>query len=501
MKKSFILNRLWLPLLLCLLPLFSHAQSVKINGFTSSGTYNGYPLFELTGSVTSISISSNAGQFDYVIIDDQQLDYNTSSYWDTYTLNISNYKDGNTHKLQLKRSSNDYGICYFKLPMPIKYTVLGNNAYVSSADKDIVVANILSEYEYNGQTYPVIGIDYNAFTNCTNLTSVTIPNSVTYISREAFKNCSSLTSVNFGNAITSIREEAFYGCSSLKSVKLPDALESIGVRAFYGTALTSVTIPEKVSRIYGEAFYNIANLKNVYFYAKNCEFPQEYDDDGDPYSAQRFSGSVENVIIGQEVTKIPNDIFSFCKITSIVIPESVTSIGKDAFCGTGLTSVSIPNSVTTIGANAFSGCKNLTSVTLSNSLKRIEGSTFNGCSGLTSISLPNSLTYIGNYAFYGCSGLNSIDIPDAVTEIGEEAFSECSLISVEIPEKVNKIGFGAFACPTLKILSYNARSCTYGKRYDYNEDYCVTEYFGIIRSWPYYYEKNLIFVMSSLVKA
>ena len=217
-----------------------------------------------------------------------------------------------------------------------------------------------------------------AFSGCSSLTSVTIPNSVTSIGGWAFGDCSSLMSVKIPNSVTSIGDFAFFGCSSLTSVTIPDSVTSIGISAFRDcSSLTSVTIPNSVTSIGRSAFYGCSSL------------------------------------------------------TSVTIPDSVTRIGEEAFWGcSSLTSVTIPNSVTSIGRSAFYGCSSLTSVTIPNSVTSIEDRAFQFCSSLTSVIIPNSVTRIGEYAFYDCSSLTSVTIPESVTSIGKDAFSESGELTI-----------------------------------------------------------------------
>ena len=155
-----------------------------------------------------------------------------------------------------------------------------------------------------------ISISSNAFINCSGLTSVGIPNSVTYIGEAAFEGCGGLTSLAIPNKVTSISNYVFRRCSGLTSVTLPNSLTSIGEQAFYGcSGLTSLTIPHSVTSIGELAFYGCNGL------------------------------------------------------TSLTIPDGVTSIGENAFLGcSGLTSVTIPNSVTSIDDGAFENCGALTSL-------------------------------------------------------------------------------------------------------------------------------------------
>ncbi len=501
MKKLYYFKQLWLPLLLCLLPLFSHAQSVKISGFTSSGTYNGYPQFVITGEPTSISISSTSGQFDYVFIDDKQIDYNTSSYWSSYTLKVANYKDGEYHKLHLRNSNTSYGTCYFKIKVPsLYYSLSGKSVDIAGADKDIVVANIPSECEFNGQTYPVTSISSRAFENCKNLTSVTIPNSVTYIGDDAFYGCSSLTkaefasiehlcSIRFGigyddrncyanplyyahhlyvsgeevtnlvipNSITSIKDYTFQGCSGLTSVEIPNSVTNIGKFAFYGTGLTSITIPESVTFIGGYAFSDIQSLTDVYFYAKNCSTRGRYDGcpDSDSYCwtvDPILSSSVKNVVIGQDVTKIPNGIFRWCKeLTYVNLPEGITYIGEDAFYGCNglqivnfaslesLCNMTISSNPIALAKTSLIGGKTIADIVIPNTITTIPSNVFNGCNSLASVVIPASVTTIKDMAFFSCSNLTSVyclsDVPPTLEYVNlwdddlEESYVECRVFS------------------------------------------------------------------------
>ena len=109
--------------------------------------------------------------------------------------------------------------------------------------------------EYNGSTYSVTSIGEGAFSGCSGLTSVTIPNSVTSIGGSAFQSCSGLTSVTIPSSVTSIGQSAFSYCSGLTSVTIPNSVTSIGNSAFSRcSGLTSVTIPNSVTSIGQSAF-------------------------------------------------------------------------------------------------------------------------------------------------------------------------------------------------------------------------------------------------------
>ena len=306
------------------------------------------------------------------------------------------------------------------------FTISNDGTYYSVTDYTGTATEVYIPSAYEG--LPVTRIGGSAFQFCSNLTGITIPNSVTSIGDSAFYNCSGLTSITIPDSITSIGERVFLGCSSLTSIEIPDSVTSIGDYAFYGcSSLTSIKLPDSVTSIGDSAFYGCRSL------------------------------------------------------TSITIPNSVTSIGERAFLGcSNLTSITIPDSVTSIGDLAFSNCSSLTSITIPDSVTSIGVSAFGGCSSLTSITIPSSVTSIGDEAFWDCSSLTSITIPDSVTSIGRYAFFGCySLTSVtfEDPE-------GWY------VSFYGATNGTDLASSDLSDPATAAEYLSDIYDFNYYWYKR-----------
>ena len=281
----------------------------------------------------------------------------------------------------------------------------------------------------------VTSIENYAFSYCTSLTEITIPDSVTSIGKGVFFGCTNLTKITIPDSVTSIGECAFRGCTSLTEITIPDSVASIGYGTFSGcTSLTKITIPDSVTYIEGRDPY--------------------YGDVG----AFSYCTSLTEITIPDSVTSIGEYAFRGCTgLTEITIPDSVTSIGECVFSGcTGLTEITIPDSVTSIGEYAFGGCTSLTKITIPDSVTHIENLTFDGCTSLTKITIPDSVTSIGQYAFCVCTSLTEITIPDSVTSIGECVFSGCTgLTEITIPDSVKYIGEEAFKdCTNLKSITF-----------------------------------------------
>ncbi len=344
---------------------------------------------------------------------------------------------------------------------------------------------------YNGTTYNVTYINEKAFYACAGLVSVVIPSCVISINYNSFTGCESLTTVTINSA--SIAAGPYNSSYNLKNIfgnqvtsYTIGAVSTIGSCAFYGcTNLASVTLHHAILAIDNNAFYGCSNMYRVNITDLTAwlriNFVSEYSNPLCYAHNLYLNGTkITELTIPSGVSTIKKHAFRGCSMTSVDIPNyTVTSIGNSAFesCSS-LTSVYIGNSVTSIGENAFRGCTGLPSVFIPSSITVISAGVFRECSNLTSVDLPNGISQIGNNAFYNCSSLTDLVIPDEVpSTIGDYAFCGCSsLTSVTIPSTVNSIGNFAFSsCGSLTSVTINSNAIA---SLSYSELYNMKNKFG-----------------------
>ncbi len=286
---------------------------------------------------------------------------------------------------------------------------------------------------------PVTKIGENAFSDCKNLTDITLPGSLTTIDKDAFYNCTSLKSITIPGSVETIGAGAFYRCSNLETVNILDGVTTIGDSMFSNCdSLTNITLPSTLTSIGGYAFNECFDLKHI-------SLPDSITSIGEKAFYQ--CNSLTNINIPNNITEISNETFAGCSdLENLILPDGIISIGNNAFDGcSGLRSITIPNSVTAIGNYAFGWCYNLREISIPTGIKTIGRSTFYSCESLINISLPDSIENIETDAFYNCVSLKQIKIPNNVNQISDYAFSGCNnLTDIVIPNTVNSIGEYAF---------------------------------------------------------
>lgn len=385
---------------------------------------------------------------------------------------------------------------------------------------------------YNGISYSLTSIGWDALYFCDGITSINIPNTVSTIWENAFYGCRGLASITISSSVASIGDRAFAECNNLSSIILySETPPSLGCATFSGVNKTiPVRVPCGTSLIYetwgtyyiDECGYadSWSNFKNIRE-GGNCNIDfadatvkticvNRWDTNGD--------GEI-SISEAEAVTDIEN-FFATPMVSSfdeLKFFKGLTFLSQGAFRGAGLTSIIIPNTVNTIGSMAFQGCSSLTSIKIPDEVTSIESYAFDGCTNLTSITIPyyvssigylafnntgwynnqsNGIVYLGNWclgykgtkpsgtltirsntrgiasnAFCDCSALTSISLPNGLKYICSGAFASCSNINtINLPNSVLSIGYSAFAnCTSLTSINLG-NSLTFIGNFAFN--YC-----------------------------
>ena len=315
------------------------------------------------------------------------------------------------------------------------------------------------------------GISGSAFNNCYDITSVSLPDSITTIGYEVFYGCSNMTALTLPSSLVTIGDYAFADCASLTSFTIPSTVTTIGQYAFMSFQLSSFEIPDSVTTIGDGAFYGNIYLKSI---TCNAVIPPtlgtdvfydvpEYSPIIVPSaslsaykSASGWSDRVIKTATSLMVLYTTDTPYQYVKITdddsyftSVIIDGTSESlVGGELNYTFDTEGVHIVDfelvDDTEIGAGAFQSCSEITGVIMPDTITTIGTSAFDSCSGIETFTIPNTVTSIGDYAFAACSSLYLIDIPNSVTTIGEYAFSDCALTDVIIPNSVTSIGMDAF---------------------------------------------------------
>ena len=356
-----------------------------------------------------------------------------------------------------------------------------SSGYVVTGVSNTFGGSLIIPEEIDGK--PVIEIRQSAFKNYSEIgPEVKIPSGVKTVGNSAFQNCVGVKSVEFASGADTVKlgESAFSDCTDLSDITLPDKLSAIPEECFKNCSLVIVNIPEGVASVGDRAFIRNNTLEEVYlpstlasigedaffgcrsltgFYVAqgNPSFIQSggslLSKDGKSFIQHALGNIPDNgaYSVPDGVTEILSGAFAFGALKSVIIPEGTQSIGKAAFSNcTKLESVAFPSSLKTIGENAFLNCSALGTVTIPAGVTNFTAAFY--ASGVKEVIFEDGVTAVSDDAFTNCKSLSKVTIPGSVTQIGS-AFSGCSSLGeVYIPASVTQIAHDAFSnCASLKI--------------------------------------------------
>lgn len=255
---------------------------------------------------------------------------------------------------------------------------------------DVVVP---SSVEHEGIEYLVSGISNWAFENCSEITNISMPQSIKEIGESAFAGCSQLTHLSFPDSIKYLEICVCYGCEKLCSLHLPSGIQGIGRSAFNGCkSLEEFVVPDSVKEIDGMVFKNCSNLKKIYWgksvkkvgsdlFTGCYSFGEVYISDISKWCKTVFASETANPLYKQGVAGGGIKLFLNSEmVDTLFVPNDIDVVRKYTFYGyTWLKSIKFPESDVKVEDNAFSECRQLKSVYFGESTIRLGNQVFNHC--------------------------------------------------------------------------------------------------------------------------
>ena len=341
--------------------------------------------------------------------------------------------------------------------------------------------NIPDSISVEGKVYTVIGIGEQAFAECYNLKSVTIPESIEYIRYKPFEKCYQVTEINY-NAIRcadfTMPEFAPFSVNNMyREVYEYSEQHQTWIKYWNDYNVSVVNIGPKVERIPDYMFYGMGSrfleydrLTTTSTYTKKgvkefnflgvpkeignqafrgcrvlraIEIPQDVESLGQALFAD--CDTLASVSLPDHMEEIPAYFFMNCKeLTNFVFPSQVKSINFEAFknCAKLTDLNNLPAGLKVIGPSAFRACEFITHVDLPEGLVTLDGYSFSDCTGLTTLDIPGTVETIGNYAFEDCTNLTTVTLHEGTKEIGNFVFAGCRKLSkgiVNAPARMPRI--------------------------------------------------------------
>ncbi len=296
-------------------------------------------------------------------------------------------------------------------------------------------------------------------------TAFRVPQGVTVICQYAFSDCVNLTTLYIPESVCEFENYAVYGWNSLTAIYMESLTPPIFDYAPFGYSINDnlrIYVYEEAVDLYKTELGGLSDrvvsngespsteTTTIQYFTANSTI---LDISGLPIVSHEYKNAKEGalLVVAGSLRYVPSGLFSNqADLTSIKLPDSICRIQDSAFAGcSSLNRIAMGANVEYIGASAFSGCSTLDVIELPSQLTTIEDSTFEECTALKSVTMGNDIRYIGNRAFYNCSKIEEITLPENLKFIGDYAFYKSmwngdSYPKITLSHSVEHIGTEAF---------------------------------------------------------
>lgn len=206
--------------------------------------------------------------------------------------------------------------------------------------------------------------------------------------------------------------------TKLRNLDLSDATFDALPQSFLSNnnTLNEITLPENIKIIPSSAFNYCKNLRKVHATGLNRINESAFNE-----CRKLTDIDISDVVV------IERNAFCYCEqFAPAELPVNMTFLGPSAFYNTGVKEVVIPNNVLKIGNQAFAYCKKLRKVTMHDAVSGIGSEAFEYCPLLAEINIPEAVTFINDEAFLGCTSLTEITLPSNLESLGSSVFQNCN---------------------------------------------------------------------------
>ena len=373
----------------------------------------------------------------------------------------------------------------------------GEATVISGDYSQITKLTIPGSIEVDGVSYIVKAIDNYVFSNCYSLDTLIIENGVERIGQNAFYNCSNMKSVSLPVSLKSIGDYSFADSYNITNLVIPEGVKTIGHNAFrWCSGIKLLELPSTLDSIGDYAFYRCSNLSRVvsriktpFKISKSVFCTEDYWENnvqvfrnspatlyvptGTKSSYEAYEGwnMFDGGIYEGDPKEGKSGIYSYIYMTD---SKTATIVGADDIDQSAIelpaTVVFDGDSYNVVGiGNEVFQSRYMKSVIIPDGYETIGKRAFYECYSLRSVKLPNSITSIGDDAFQNCNVLDTISIPSKIRSIGYNAFWSTKITEVKIPATTTYIGRNAFAyCEALKSISVDANNSAYDSRNNCN---------------------------------